>query len=1607
MKIYNEVIVQWNEETQLYETIYEDSFDYTEKIDMLMPPDPGSYWNGGGDSSGADSGGSDSGGGSGGGDTARSHICEHDDIIDDMFGCNNCNGGECAYAPVSDQTIYSYTITIGVTYEDVNTSNGVGVYFCRSNETIGNSPGDTMFDTDNCVLFSVIPSVTDSPTWRGENVTWNVFSNDCNSNIENKGQWSHTVLGSDSCYPDVDYNYKFYVIETEDNNDEWSISPFTLHTDICNDESACNYNPTSTDDTECYYADYSGISHGAVLCDSNIIEIKCNVEECIHYYGCTDINACNCFSSSDGGCAGLYQSECIEWLDTCNSVYNGIAQSCLDDLPPPVSIGFYNPHSIEDNNQCEYLSDTCRIADFDGNLYKVVMIDQLVWMSENLKVTHYQNGDVIPNITNNGDWGSLTTGAYGDYDNNPTNSETYGRLYNWYTVDDDRGICPDGWHVPTDDEWKELEMFLGMSQSEADDTGLRGTNEGSKLAGNAELWNDGDLVNNSEFGTSGFNGLPGGYRGSESGNYLYMGNYGYFWSSSGYSSTTALGRLLQSYNTEVVRGAYSNEQGGSIRCVKSIEDYVMCSDVYIHGCMDEDACNYNQYAELDDGNCWYPDDGCECIDGMNAITDCNDQCNGNAYIDDCDICVGGTTNLLPNHMDVGCGCGAPPPVTYYEDVDFDNMGDPHTSEEYCLYHSDILTNSVIHANIVPTNINNDFYHDPCPTGYPDIESDGWESGWCMDNTDHCPDDASGVWDECNQCYGGNTHENCVGSDWNEDECTLMDCTGICGSHAVLDDCGECTGGTTGLNNNTCDGEVENNICTGNVILSSGTSYGFDCSGMCSGTAYINECSICVGEFDSIPDEIYNYDPVSPSDQSYEVIYGQDCAGICCDDVECTSSINFIDECGWCVGESTNTSTFNCYSNVSLYGYDIAVNGGTSSQGVEIEPMNVDVCENGWSKDCNGTCHGNAMIDACNICSGDQTGKSVNTCSQLMVNGRCNGEFSGSNIDSCGDCNVDCIEGITEIIDGGCNSWNSGCSDCNGDPGGNAFVDDCGDCVEGNTEISSNCKISDEHPEGVGYGCINFISNGGVHGNLELDCNNLCSTNTQSPDINYGAILDECGECSDNDGSYGPYFTNTYGVVGHVYDSDRDCGGICNSTTSLCTELNCDGGCDPYDNSCDDWMGDQGNNGVDECGVCRGNNYGCDYPYNDINLDELWFDDGCSCSGCINNPLSMGYTNNSPGWYDDSLSIDNGSCRYVSSSREFHPNEGGVLVSPDDSNVWVEIVPGTFDSPAMVTLEKNELNVDTIPLLPEGDEFNDDMMYKLYIDTSPNIPIRIVMGYNESWDSPNFIRMVNVVGEASDGNNYHDKWSSITPASQTTPSFTDCNYNGGEDCTDNHLGYIDVMNQYIYFTIGNIHGDIVYGCTDEIAMNYHSSANVQYQPLDCINGDVPTSGCCIYFDTQCPTGISGMTDFPLITIDSGFKNYVGFTLPPKSDLICAGNRSNDESCLDALEGDTCGTNPDFFFTAKCSQYDLSEILNNSIFIDEDLTELRPWQESETIYYELNGQIFIGEYRNSWSSSGLKWQFLGYPGILPGTGIQINPLPNVSGTKFYIKWNENRE
>ena len=202
------------------------------------------------------------------------------------------------------------------------------------------------------------------------------------------------------------------------------------------------------------------------------------------------------------------------------------------------------------------------VTDIDGNIYKTVKIGEQWWMAENLKVTHFRNGDVIPNVTDNTEWSHLFTSAYCIYINDDKYADTCGCLYNWYAVNDSRNIAPAGWHVPSDDEWKQLEMFLGMSQSDVEQTSWRGTDEGTKMKSTSGWSNDGNGSDD-----YGFSALPWSYR-FFNGYFSTLGAYTYFWSSAVYNIDTAWSRKLHCDYSDVYRKRITKQLGFSVRLVR-------------------------------------------------------------------------------------------------------------------------------------------------------------------------------------------------------------------------------------------------------------------------------------------------------------------------------------------------------------------------------------------------------------------------------------------------------------------------------------------------------------------------------------------------------------------------------------------------------------------------------------------------------------------------------------------------------------------------------------------------------------------------------------------------------------------------------------------------------------------------------------------------------------------------------------------------------------------------------------------------------------------------------------------------------------------------------
>jgi uncharacterized protein (TIGR02145 family) len=173
-------------------------------------------------------------------------------------------------------------------------------------------------------------------------------------------------------------------------------------------------------------------------------------------------------------------------------------------------------------------------------------------------------------VTENADWIHLSTPAHCWYNNDSTaNSATNGALYNWYTVKTNK-LCPAGWHVPTDSEWKDLEMYLGMTQEEADASGPRGTDQGIQLK-STNGWNVGGMGNGAN--SIGFTALPSGARRLDTGGFDFYGNTAVFWSSTEIFGDGAICRALWLEENTVRRAAevsyyLGKENGYSVRCLK-------------------------------------------------------------------------------------------------------------------------------------------------------------------------------------------------------------------------------------------------------------------------------------------------------------------------------------------------------------------------------------------------------------------------------------------------------------------------------------------------------------------------------------------------------------------------------------------------------------------------------------------------------------------------------------------------------------------------------------------------------------------------------------------------------------------------------------------------------------------------------------------------------------------------------------------------------------------------------------------------------------------------------------------------------------------------------
>jgi len=275
-------------------------------------------------------------------------------------------------------------------------------------------------------------------------------------------------------------------------------------------------------------------------------------------------------ASFAGDCGDVNSTGLVDLLDITyliNYLYKGGPEPDCETVYGGVFCGDVNNNRLLDLLDITYIINYlykdgpipqcgCGILiDIDGNEYKTMVIGEQCWGKENLKATHYRNGDPVPNVTDGEEWAGLFTGAYCDYINDPANVATYGRLYNWFAVIDSRNIAPNGWHVPTDAEWQTLVDYLGGDAV-----------AGGKLKEAGTMhWNS---PNTGATNESGFTAFPGGYRGFD-GDYGNMGNFGYFWSSTESYDGYVWYRYLYYLHSRAGHTSNASERDGlSIRCVR-------------------------------------------------------------------------------------------------------------------------------------------------------------------------------------------------------------------------------------------------------------------------------------------------------------------------------------------------------------------------------------------------------------------------------------------------------------------------------------------------------------------------------------------------------------------------------------------------------------------------------------------------------------------------------------------------------------------------------------------------------------------------------------------------------------------------------------------------------------------------------------------------------------------------------------------------------------------------------------------------------------------------------------------------------------------------------
>ena len=338
----------------------------------------------------------------------------------------------------------------------------------------------------------------------------------------------------------------------------------------CTNNEACNFDPLATDDNgNCQFAAEFLNCDGSPINDAD----GDGVADELEVAGCTNNEACNfdpLATDDNGNCQFA-----AEFLNCDGSPIN---DADGDGIPDELEVagctdpeaGNYNPEATDDNGSCTFgltgSTHTCgaenihnpdlvygSVTDIDGNTYRTIVIGEQEWMAENLNVSHYANGDPIPQLPGNQTWESVDTGAWCYYNNNASFECPYGKLYTWYVIIDARKVCPTNWHVPTDAEWQTVRSVLG------------GISSGNKMKSvGTQYWQS---ASGSVTNESGFSGLPGGRR-SDNG-FTGLETSGRWWGDSGDTEDWSTYRLSSSDNS-LGNFVYdpTDPTCVSIRCIK-------------------------------------------------------------------------------------------------------------------------------------------------------------------------------------------------------------------------------------------------------------------------------------------------------------------------------------------------------------------------------------------------------------------------------------------------------------------------------------------------------------------------------------------------------------------------------------------------------------------------------------------------------------------------------------------------------------------------------------------------------------------------------------------------------------------------------------------------------------------------------------------------------------------------------------------------------------------------------------------------------------------------------------------------------------------------------